>query len=138
MYALFHPQYTFQRWHVFITYVIVSWVSCSVVAFANHSLPILNDVGLFLIVAGVIVSIMVCAIMPGHGGGGYATNTFVWKEWENGTGYSSEGVTFLMGMLNAAYAMGTPGKPMKQGNESFLIRIWSTDCVSHLAEEIPQ
>ena len=123
MYALFHPQYTFERWHVFVTYIIASCVSCSVVAFANRGLPILNNVGLFLIVAGVVVSILVCAVMPGHGGEGYATNAFVWKEWDNGTGYSSQGLTFLMGMLNGAYAMGTPGK-------SFF-RLWELDETAH-------
>lgn len=37
----------------------------------------------------------------------------------NLTGYSNDGFVFLMGMLNSAYAVGTP------------------DCVSHLAEETP-
>jgi hypothetical protein len=110
MYALFHPQYMFQKWHVFITYVMVSWICCSVVAFANHALPALNNIGLFLIISGVVISIIVCAVMPGLGGGGYATSTFVWQDWENRTGYSTDGLTFLMDMLNGAYAMGTPGK----------------------------
>ncbi|OIW30213.1 amino acid transporter [Coniochaeta ligniaria NRRL 30616] len=120
MYSLFHPSYTFQTWHVLVTYIVVTWASCLVVALANRALPALNTVGLFLIISGVIITIIVCAIMPGHKGGGYASNAFVWKDWQNDTGYSSNGLTFLMGMLNGAYVMGTP------------------DCVSHLAEEIPR
>lgn len=63
------------------------------------------------------ITIVVCAVMPS--GTGHATHAFVWADWANGTGYSSNGFVFLAGMLNGAYAVGTP------------------DCVSHLAEEIP-
>ncbi|OKL64246.1 hypothetical protein UA08_00062 [Talaromyces atroroseus] len=116
MYALFHPEYTFQRWHVFVTYIAVTWMCCFVVAYANRALPWINHVGLFFIIAGVLISILVCAIMPSR----HASNAFVWRDWENETGYSSNGMVFVMGMLNGAYAMGTP------------------DCASHLAEEIPR
>ncbi|KAA8571196.1 hypothetical protein EYC84_000532 [Monilinia fructicola] len=68
-------------------------------------------------VAVAIITIVVCAVMPS--GTGHATHAFVWADWANGTGYSSNGFVFLAGMLNGAYAVGTP------------------DCVSHLAEEIP-
>lgn len=63
------------------------------------------------------ITIVVCAVMPS--GTGHATHSFVWEDWANDTGYSSNGFVFLAGMLNGAYAVGTP------------------DCVSHLAEEIP-
>jgi choline transport protein len=57
--------------------------------------------------------------MPHQTGSGYASSSFVWADWSNQTGYTSNGFVFLAGMLNGAYAVGTP------------------DCVSHLAEEIP-
>ena len=57
--------------------------------------------------------------MPHTTGSGYASSTSVWSDWENSTGYSSNSFVFLLGMLNGAYAVGTP------------------DCISHLAEEIP-
>jgi choline transport protein len=62
---------------------------------------------------------MVLVIMPSQTGKGYATNSFVWTEWNNETGYSSNGFVFLAGMLNGAFAIGTP------------------DGCTHLAEEIP-
>lgn len=58
--------------------------------------------------------------MPKVRGDPYATSDVVWREWTNGTGYSSNSLTFLIGMLNGAYTIG------------------STDCVTHLAEEIPR
>jgi choline transport protein len=62
---------------------------------------------------------MVCAIMPSQTGYGYATNAFVWTDFTNLTGWSSNGFVFLMGILNGAYAIGTP------------------DGVCHMCEEIP-
>lgn len=116
LYAAFHPAFVTQRWHVFVAYMIVNWLSCFCVLFANWILPLLEQGGAFLIIAGVFITIVVCASMPPV----HATNAFVWSEWTNTTGYSSNGFVFLLGMLNGAYSVGTP------------------DVVTHLAEEIPQ
>jgi choline transport protein len=59
-------------------------------------------------------------LQPHTTGSGYADSAFVWGDWNNQTGYTSDGFVFLASMLNGAYAVGTPG------------------CVSHLAEEIPR
>lgn len=80
----------------------------------------LESLGGFLIIAGVLVTIVVCAIMPHINGIPYATNAFVWRDWENATGYTNNGFVFVLGMLNGAFAVGT------------------ADIVSHLAEEIPR
>ncbi|KUJ16491.1 choline transporter [Mollisia scopiformis] len=119
MYGIYHPDYSPQRWHVFIGYLIITWMCCSVVLFANRALPMINTIGLFFILAGVFITIMVCATMPHVTGSEYASSSFVWADWSNQTGYASNGFVFLAGMLNGAYSVGTP------------------DCVSHLAEEIP-
>lgn len=118
-YALFHPEYEYHRWHVFIVYIVVCWSACSLVAFANRALPTVNNIGLVFIVGGCLITVLVCAIVPGTSGNGYASSDTVWRIWENGTGYSSNGFVFLAGMLNGAYAVGTP------------------DVCSHLSEEIP-
>ncbi|KAF2736306.1 amino acid transporter [Polyplosphaeria fusca] len=120
MYGIFHPGYEWQRWHVFIAYLLINWVACAIVMFANRALPMLTNLGLFLILAGVFITILVCAIMPSQTGMGHATSDFVWTEWQNQTGWTSNGFVFCAGMLNGAYAVGTP------------------DCVSHLAEELPR
>lgn len=120
MYWMYHADtYVFQRWHIFVTYLLVTWACCACVLFANRALPMVNNLGLFFILGGVFITILVCAIMPSSNKTPYATTAFVWKDWVNDTGYTSDGFVFLMGMLNGAYAVGTP------------------DCVSHLAEEIP-
>ena len=82
-------------------------------------MPYTNGLGVFFIIAGVFITIVVCAAMPGSGGRpAHATNAFVWTEWNAEIGYPN-GFVFVAGMLNGAYAMGTP------------------DIASHLAEEIP-
>jgi len=86
------------------------------VLFANRAFPVLETFGGFLIVAGVLITITVCARLPPV----HATNAFVWTEWQNSTGYARNGFVFVLGMLNGAFAVGTP------------------DLVSHLAEEIPR
>ena len=49
MYGLFHPDYAYERWHVFIVYLIYTWISAFIVMYANRALPTLTNVGLFLI-----------------------------------------------------------------------------------------
>lgn len=117
---LLHPAYTIERWHLFLVYLAFTWISCSTVLFAHRALPAFGDMGAALVIVGVTVIVLVCAVMPSRNGAGYASNDFVWKDWVNSIGYSSDGFVFCAGMLNGAYAVGTP------------------DCVTHLAEEIPQ
>ena len=88
--------------------------------FANRALPAISKLGTFFIIAGFVITIVVCATMPSKNGSGYKSSRFVWAEWSNKTGYSSNGFVFLAGMLNGAFAVG------------------ATDCVTHIAEEIPQ
>jgi choline transport protein len=120
MYAINHSDYVYQKWHVFIGYLIITWGCCAVVLFGNRFLPMINSFGLFFILGGVFVTVLVCAIMPSTNGRGHAPSSAVWTEWINDTGYTSNGFVFCAGMLNGAFSIGTP------------------DCVSHLAEEIPK
>ena len=116
MYAVFHPEFVTQRWHVFVTYIILIWLGGCLVIFANKLLPKLETLGGFLVISCVFITIVVCASRaPVH-----ATHAFVWREWQNSTGYGSNGFVFVLGMLNGAFAVGTP------------------DVVSHLAEELPR
>ena len=121
MYAAYHPEFVALQWHVFVAFIVITWLSCAIVLLANRILPLFESLGGFFTIVGVFITIVVCAAMPGSkGGGGHATNSFVWRDWVNSTGYTSNGFVFLLGMLNGAFAVGTP------------------DITSHLAEEIPQ
>lgn len=104
--------------HNFICYLIITWSSCAVVCLANSAVPRINIVGLILILVGAIVTIVVCVTMAAKRSG-VASSKIVWSEWHADIGYP-DGFVFVAGMLNGAFAMGTP------------------DATSHLAEEIPR
>ena len=105
---------------MFICYLIVVFSCCVFVMFTNRLLPMILQIGAVLIVAGFFVTIIVCAVMPSVTGSGYQPSKFVWANWTNMTGYSSNGFVFIAGLLNGAYAVG------------------AIDCITHIAEEIPR
>lgn len=120
MYALYHPDYVPHGWQTYIVFVIITWMNVSVVLFGQRLMPAIAKLTAFVVLAGWVVTTLVLAIMPATTGTGHATSAFVWREWTNETGYSSNGFVFLLGMLNGAWTIGT------------------TDAVCHVAEEIPR
>ncbi|KAF2020655.1 amino acid transporter [Aaosphaeria arxii CBS 175.79] len=119
MYALNHPDLVVQNWHVFIVYIILTWIACLSVCFFNRAMPLLNQCGIFFILAGFFITIVVLAALPGKGGRPpHAPSSFVWTQWSADIGYP-DGFVFVTGMLNGAFSIGVP------------------DVVSHLSEEIP-
>ncbi|ROV86910.1 hypothetical protein VSDG_10107 [Cytospora chrysosperma] len=119
MYALNHPEFTAEPWHVFVVYVIAVWLGCAAVCLANSAMPHLNKVGICTILGGFLITIVVVAAMPGHDGRPpHASNDFVWKQWAQELGYP-DGFVFVAGMLNGAYSIG------------------AVDVITHLSEEIP-
>ncbi|KAK3314365.1 amino acid permease [Apodospora peruviana] len=115
MYALNHAdKFEAKPWHVFIVYIIATWLACAAVCLANRAMPHVNNFGVFIILAGFFVTIVVVTAMPAA----HATSSFVWTEWTADIGYP-DGFVFVAGMLNGAYSVG------------------SVDATTHLAEEIP-
>lgn len=119
MYALNHEGFVAQPWHVFIVYIIATWLACAAVCLANRSMPLLNNIGVGAILAGFLITIIVVTVMPGRDGRPpHATSDFVWSEWTADIGYP-DGFVFVAGMLNGAFSVG------------------AVDATTHLAEEIP-
>ncbi|KAJ9136828.1 Amino acid permease [Pleurostoma richardsiae] len=119
MYAVNHDGFSAQPWHVFVVMIISIWIACASVCLANSAMPHLNKLGVFFVLAGFLITLVVVTAMPGHGGRpAHASSDFVWKEWAADIGYP-DGFVFVAGMLNGAYSVG------------------AVDAVTHLAEEIP-
>ncbi|KAI1342811.1 amino acid transporter [Xylariaceae sp. FL0016] len=117
MYATYHQDtYVADPWHVYITYILVLWVSTFVVIFANKIVPYTQNLGMFFVIVGGVITIIVIAAMPKT----HASNYFVWGSFNenNLTGWEG-GVAFLTGVLNGAFTIGTP------------------DAITHIAEELP-
>lgn len=119
MYSTTHPDYETQNWHVFLSYLVCTWLCCLTVLFADKHLPLIEAVGGFASGLGFLVTVVVCAVMPTVKGRPHASNRLVWTETTNETGWSSDAFVFCLGMLNAAFAVGGP------------------DIPAHMAEEIP-
>ncbi|KAG6988558.1 choline transporter [Physcia stellaris] len=139
MYGLFHPEFEPKSWHTFVCYVIFTWLCCLVVLFLNRALPMIQQLSLILVCGGVAATVMVCAIMPKVNRTSYASGDFVWKDWKNQTGWSSNGLIFVAGMLNGAF-VGVPPNPLWCVNDTITDRYQSIgfpNLVTHLAEEIP-
>ncbi|KAK4579944.1 hypothetical protein LTR86_000145 [Recurvomyces mirabilis] len=119
MYSVYHPDYIPQRWQIFVAFVCVTWLDLSFILFGQRILArIATGMGATLLLLFLIVTLM-CAIYPSTTGAGYASNAAVWSDFQNLTGWSNNGFVFIMGILNGAYAIGTP------------------DGVCHMCEEIP-
>ncbi|KAJ6017764.1 hypothetical protein N7451_001143 [Penicillium sp. IBT 35674x] len=116
MYLLKHTDMTWNSWQVFIVFQIVNWMCCAIVCFGNRFIPLINRIALTLSMCGLVITVVVLAVMPKT----YSSNSQVWVEYHNETGGWSDGVCFMTGLLNAAFAVGTP------------------DCISHLSEEVPK
>ncbi|KAL4968029.1 putative choline transport protein [Aspergillus stella-maris] len=117
MYLLRNPDVQWHSWQPFIVFQIVLWMCCGIVCCGNRFLPLFNRIALILSMGGLLITIVVLAVLPR---GRRASDAQVWKIYYNETGGWSDGICFLSGLLNAAFAVGTP------------------DCISHLSEEVPQ
>ena len=59
MYGVTHPGFVAKPWHVFVCYLIWTWMACLCVCFMNKWLPHLNTIGIFFILAGFLVTVIV-------------------------------------------------------------------------------
>lgn len=114
LYAIFHPDLVIEAWHVYIAYLLITLLVTLTCVFANRTIPTLQHAGMAIVIVGGVVTIIVLAAMPDA----HASHSFVWKDFENITGWSN-GVAFLTGVLNGAFTIGT------------------VDAITHLAEELP-
>jgi amino acid transporter len=103
LYAVFHTDLEIKSWHIYVAYLLLTWLSVLFCIFGNHIIPKLQNVGLFIILAGGLTTIIVLAAMPKQ----HASTYTVFRDWENQTGWPS-GVAFLTGVLNGAFTIGTP------------------------------
>ncbi|PNP74111.1 hypothetical protein FNYG_12555 [Fusarium nygamai] len=77
-YALKHPDYVVKEVHVFVVFVISTWLACFSVCFAGRAMPLLNQFGIYWLLISLLITIVVLAAVPlRSGGSGHATSSFV-------------------------------------------------------------
>ncbi|KAK6812577.1 hypothetical protein RU639_011669 [Aspergillus parasiticus] len=110
---LAHPNLEIQSWMVFVSYQVIN-VSCAVFNMYSRTLPHVTQGTLWIsIISFAIILITVPAKSPSH-----QPSTFVFTEFINETGWSSDGIAFLVGLINSNWAFN------------------GLDCATHMAEEV--
>lgn len=108
-----NPDATYKTWQVFVTYQLVN-IFLLFFNIWEKPLPHISLASLYISLASfVIITIVVLAKSSGQ----YQTAHFVFVEFSNGTGWSSAGIAFIVGLINPN---------------------WSFSCLdaaTHLAEE---
>ena len=96
MYVLFHPETTIKLWHVFIVYEAVN-VLLLFFNIYERPLPALSTGTLYTSLASF--AIIIITVLSMHKGD-FASAEFVFVEFNNGTGWSSAGIAFIVGLIN--------------------------------------
>lgn len=108
-----NPDATYKTWQVFVTYQLVN-IFLLIFNIWEKPLPHISLASLYISLASfLIITIVVLVKSSGH----YQTAHFVFVEFSNGTGWSSAGIAFIVGLINPN---------------------WSFSCLdaaTHLAEE---
>ncbi|KAF7967822.1 hypothetical protein HWV62_32936 [Athelia sp. TMB] len=116
IFAILHDDYVLQRWHIFLVYLIYVIGAFLLNAFAVKLLPVIDKAALMWSLAGFgIISITLLATASPS----YQSADFVFRGFENQTGWSSNGVAWILGLLQSAFGL------------------TGFDAVAHMVEEIP-
>ncbi|GAM42824.1 hypothetical protein TCE0_044r17147 [Talaromyces pinophilus] len=115
LYALYHPDLVLKTWQTFVIYQILNLLTAGVVLYGNKIIPALNKFSLFYLQIGwLVVLITVVACAPTH-----QSTEFVFRTWINNTGWNSNVICFITGLVNPLYSLG------------------GLDGVTHITEEMP-
>ncbi|KAL9081083.1 MAG: hypothetical protein Q9157_000287 [Trypethelium eluteriae] len=114
-YQLGHPDFTVKPWHVFVAYQMAN-VFCFFFNTYGSILPFIGHATLYCsLVSFLVILITIPAAAPTHQHARFVFATFI-----NNTGWSSNGVAFIVGLVNTNWAFAC------------------LDCATHLAEEVHQ
>ncbi|RDL32687.1 Uncharacterized protein BP5553_09143 [Venustampulla echinocandica] len=99
----------------FVVYQVLNLATASIVMFGNKAIPGLNRFSLFYLqIAWFVIMITVAATAPSH-----KDTEFVFRTWINKTGWESNVICFITGLVNPLYSLG------------------GLDGISHITEEMP-
>lgn len=104
MYVIYYCDiYFFEFWYVYVVYFFVFWICILIVIFGNKFLLYIQNVGMFFVIVGGIVMIIVLVVMLKQ----WVSNYFVWGSFdENNLMGWQGGVVFLLGVFNGVFMVG--------------------------------
>ncbi|KAJ5622402.1 hypothetical protein N7528_005634 [Penicillium herquei] len=113
--ALYHDDMVVKPWMVFVAYQILNIATSGIVMFGNRFIPAINKFSLiYLQIAWFVTMVTVAAAAPVHN-----DSKFVFRTWMNNTGWDSNVMCFITGLVNPLYALG------------------GLDGIAHITEEMP-
>ncbi|KAI9933978.1 hypothetical protein ASPWEDRAFT_35956 [Aspergillus wentii DTO 134E9] len=113
MWQLSHPDFVIEPWHVVVAYQVINFFSF-LFNCIGKLLPKVATTTLYIsLIAFVVILITVPAAAPTH-----ATAKFVFTNFVNSTGWPSDGIAFLIGLINPNWVFAC------------------LDSATHLAEEV--
>lgn len=113
--SVWYPNYEQQRWHIYLIYVGLMWLSVAVIIFGAAYLPYFNK-AIFVLSVTTFAATMISLFVVGRHD--HAPASFIFTDTQSVTGWSSYGFAFLLAVINATFGY------------------LGTDCAAHLAEEI--
>ncbi|ODV85797.1 hypothetical protein CANARDRAFT_27887 [[Candida] arabinofermentans NRRL YB-2248] len=114
MWKMNHPDFEQKSWHVFVIFQILHWLTFIFNCYERW-LPTFASISLYTTVLSWLV---ITITMLGGSKGEFQSPHFVFVEFNNGTGWSSSAIAFIVGLINPA---------------------WSFSCLdsaTHMAEEV--
>ncbi|KAF5003448.1 hypothetical protein FDECE_9998 [Fusarium decemcellulare] len=108
-----HPDLEVKPWMTFVSYQITH-ITCALFNISSHALPKVTFITLWTSIISFLVIILVVPIKsPTH-----QSTRFVFAEFINRTGWSSDGIAYIVGLINPNWAFN------------------GLDCATHMAEEV--
>ncbi|SCW00469.1 LAFE_0C04874g1_1 [Lachancea fermentati] len=114
MYALTHPDFTVQRWHVFVCFELLHLFLMLFNCYGK-SLPLISSSSLYISLFSFI-TITITVLACSHGN--YNDAKFVFATFYNETGWTNSGMAFIVGLINPAWSFSC------------------LDCATHMAFEV--
>ncbi|GJN89969.1 hypothetical protein Rhopal_002958-T1 [Rhodotorula paludigena] len=113
--SLCHPTYVPERWHTALMFWAILIIGLFLNIYGMRLFSHLNNVVAFSMLGSTVT---IVAILFAKSSGDYNSAHYAFLGFENGTGWSSRGITFIVGMVSAAFS------------------ILGYDSVAHMCEEM--
>lgn len=98
--VLMHPDHVIKKWQLFVIYQCVN-IFVALFNMYGKWLPFLGNISMFISIFSyfaITLTVLICSR------GKYRPASFVFTQFENGTGWSSSGIAFIVGLINPAWA----------------------------------
>ncbi|KAF1843677.1 amino acid transporter [Cucurbitaria berberidis CBS 394.84] len=94
---IYYPDYTAQRWHVYLIYLLVCSIYLCINLFGVKWLNALNWFGMGIHVTGFLTTVIVVAVTTKN----KQPSSYVFTTFQNGAGWKSNGVAFCISIMTS-------------------------------------